>query len=99
MLWDSGKNENVNMSTMALVVPLLFLGSVFIAKTLSLFILNILSWILKRLSLFFVCLLFYLCTIALTLHFSGCCGYLRLGKRPCIGECPKEKHRDEYLTA
>lgn len=71
ILWDSGKNENVNMSQVAMVIPLFFLCSIFIAETLSLFILHILSWIVKRLSLFF--LLFCLCTVALTLHFSGLC--------------------------
>lgn len=77
------------------VIPLSFFSFTFIAKTLSLFILNILFWMLKRTSVVFL-FLHYCFNLPLLLRAL----WIPLTReKSCIRECPKEKHRDEYFTA
>lgn len=68
------------------IIPLFFFSFTFIAQTLSLFILSILFWMLKRTSV-----VFCFCIIALTFHLSlGHCGYLRLEKNHVSGSVQKK---------
>lgn len=76
------------------VIPLFFFSFTFIAKTLSLVIVNILFWMLKRTSVVFLFL--HHC---FNLPLPRALWIPLTREKSCIRECPKEKHRDESFTA